>query len=102
MRVITLALILATFAAMRVTRLVTTDAITMPARAFIVGKLGDHHKISTLVQCNWCSGFWVSLVMVPPAMIWPHLPLLICYAVLAASQVVGLASRLDGGNRGAS
>lgn len=45
-------------AAYRLTRLVTTDTITAPARQAI-GERWPDSPLDVLVNCPWCSGVWV-------------------------------------------
>jgi hypothetical protein len=43
----------------RLTRLVTTDVITEPARVAVIQRLGVDSKISYLINCDWCSSIYV-------------------------------------------
>jgi len=49
-----LTVLLAIGLSVRITRLITLDTITQPIRDRLTGLLG------VLVECPWCSGFWVS------------------------------------------
>jgi len=101
---------LASLAAYRVTRLVTSDKITEPffdrirfglerrwyAKHGPVGS--DTHfnsKLAYLLSCPWCLGFWVSgvttvIVSVAYGLDYPIL------TWLAMSAVVGFLGRIDG------
>lgn len=80
-----LALVLAAFAVMRVTRLVTTDEVAQPLRLALVRRFppstkpliqpqtGDEvegaavfapHWVVVLLSCGWCLSFWLALVAV--------------------------------------
>lgn len=87
-------------AALRVTRLITTDVITQPFRDWIGRTFGFESKVAELIHCPWCSGFWVCLVT------WPltvaaganipglHDSFEIAGGVLALSLLVGATSVL--------
>lgn len=61
-------------AAARITRLVTSDVFppVAAARNKIEERYGDQHPAAYLVQCNWCTGFWVSAVVTASAYRWGH------------------------------
>lgn len=46
-------------AAYRLTRLVTTDSLTQPARDAIADRWPSSH-LDTLVNCPWCTGVWIA------------------------------------------
>ena len=63
-------------ASYRLTRAVTTDFIFEDAKMWIWDKLigkdgskaeGWRYKVGYLLDCNWCLGFWVSLLITIPA-----------------------------------
>jgi hypothetical protein len=108
---------LATFAAYRVTRIVTTDKIGEPffepirlrleARwirkhagddenlAHLYGKSTEwNSKLAFLLSCVWCLGFWVSGVftVILSVAYGLHYPIL---TWLAMSAVVGFLGRID-------
>lgn len=56
-----LSLVLLTFAAARVTRVVVSDKIGEPLRTIAVRRLGAEHLLAYFVHCRWCTGLWVSL-----------------------------------------
>jgi len=82
-------------AAMRLTRLAIMDSISEPIRIRIIAKTGLGGKIHKLLSCSWCAGFWICLILGTITWfyrgVWVMLPLVI----LALSQTVGLASKLD-------
>lgn len=77
--------------AYRLTHLITTDAIADGFRNWIWSKYSPMTKIGYLITCNWCTGFWVSLLFVIGASILPQLTLVVSL-VLAISAVIGLLS----------
>lgn len=110
-------LLLTALAAHRVTRLVTTDSITDPLRQAIFdrwpptlqragqrwnGELGllvhrpadetwpRPRKVTAMLDCPWCAGFWISAAFVFGRRI-PN-PLLTTFAL---SSVVGLIGAAD-------
>ena len=55
---------LLSFAAYRAARAISLDTITEPLRDGLedwsIGHTGWRRKLSELVSCGWCSGFWLS------------------------------------------
>ena len=90
--------LLAVLATMRLTRLVTTDSITMPIRVQIVAKFGETHWMSRLLSCSWCIGFWIGAAVVSTTWFWHNTYELLTVAIFAASQIVGLMAQLDKGH----
>jgi hypothetical protein len=84
-------LVLLSLAAFRLTHLITTDAITEGLRNRIWNKFPPTTKLGYLITCNWCTGFWVSILMVA---LWLALPqvVIVVSLVLAISALVGLIS----------
>lgn len=93
-----LALILVTVAVARLTRLVTTDAIMLPFRRWVVNRTGEESPFAYLVHCSWCTSIWLSIpasiawafLMLPMSQWWIALP-----AFLAMSYVCGLLSQIE-------
>jgi len=79
--------------AYRMTHLITTDAIADSFRNWIWSKYSPMTKIGYLITCNWCTGFWVSLLFVIGASILPQFTFVVSL-VLAISAVIGLLSAL--------
>ena len=77
--------------AYRMTHLITTDAIADGFRNWIWSKYSPMTKIGYLITCNWCTGFWVSLLFVIGASILPQLTFVVSL-ILAISAVIGLLS----------
>ena len=77
--------------AYRMTHLITTDAIADGFRNWIWSKYSPMTKIGYLITCNWCTGFWVSILFVVGASILPQLTFVVSL-ILAISAVIGLLS----------
>lgn len=77
--------------AYRLTHLITTDAIADGFRQWVWSKYAPTTKIGYLITCNWCTGFWVSLLFVVGASALPQVTLVVSL-VLAISALVGLLS----------
>lgn len=65
-----LALIVITVATIRITRIVTIDKISEPARKWIIARNGHQGWWTYLAHCPWCMGVWFAA---PAAAIawWP-------------------------------
>lgn len=67
-----LAFVVLVLAAARATRVIVIDEIAAPVRRWVLanekkllgGKLGPTPRLGKLVRCYWCSGFWVSALLV--------------------------------------
>ena len=79
--------------AYRMTHIITTDAIADGFRNWVWSKFPPMTKIGYLITCNWCTGFWVSLLFVVGASILPQFTFVVSL-VLAISAVIGLLSAL--------
>jgi hypothetical protein len=77
--------------AFRLTHIVTTDVIADGFRQWVWSKYDTSTKIGYLITCNWCTGFWVSLLFVAGASALPQLTFVVSL-VLAISALVGLLS----------
>ena len=77
--------------AYRMTHIITTDAIADGFRNWVWSKYGPMTKIGYLITCNWCTGFWVSLLLVSGAGILPQFTFVVSL-IMAISAVVGLLS----------
>lgn len=82
-------------ASYRATRLVTTDVIFEPIREWIWKRKPSHKGIGYLITCNWCTGIWVSTILVLGYVFVPEIAYVVSL-VLSISAIVGLVStRLD-------
>lgn len=91
MEVTLLNFVILALGAYRLTHIITTDAIADKFRYWVWSKKDPTTKIGYLITCNWCTGFWVSLLFVAGASILPQLTFVVSL-VLAISAVVGLLS----------
>ncbi len=76
-------------AAFRITHLITTDAIADGFRTKVWKKFPTSTKIGYLITCNWCTGFWVSLLLVLSYLILPQFTFVVSL-IMAISASVGL------------
>lgn len=78
-------------ASYRVTRLVTTDVVLEKFREWVWKKKPAHSGLGYLITCNWCTGFWVSLVFVSGHLLLPSATFVVSL-VLSTSALVGIIS----------
>jgi len=78
-------------AAFGLTHIITTSVIADGFRSWVWSKFGPMTKIGYLITCNWCTGFWVGLLLIAGASILPQVTLVVSL-VLAFYAVVGLLS----------
>lgn len=91
-------LVLITIAVARITRLITSDQLTLPFRRWVVNLWGEDSKLAYLVHCSWCTSMWVALpggvawafTQLHPQQWWLALP-----AALAMSYVAGLLAQIE-------
>jgi hypothetical protein len=91
MELTTLIFVILALGAYRITHLITTDAIADGFRNWVWSKYDPSTKIGYLITCNWCTGFWVSLVLVAGFLILPQFTFVVSL-VMAISALVGLIS----------
>jgi hypothetical protein len=83
-------LIVNALATHRLTRLVTTDAITEPVRKRVWEKYPpETTKLGYFVTCNWCTSIWVGAGVAIADTVAPRAWRVVALA-LAASSAVGL------------
>ena len=92
-------LIVLILATMRLTRLVVWDKITLPIRKMIISGItikkkriwkgsGVGGKLSYLIHCVFCAGFWAAVPIGTSYIIWPSNKWLFsCYLILAVAEV---------------
>ena len=86
--------LLIALATYRLTRLVTTDTLTTPAREWVQAR---YDRLGYLVGCDWCSSMWLApgpvlLGVLAPDSTWS----LVVLGIPAASAVVGITATLVG------
>jgi hypothetical protein len=93
-----LVLVVVTLAAARLFRLIATDSITDPLRRRLRVEIAEAPKqwrdtISYFVQCPWCCGFWIAVLLTLTALAWADtllwqiivIPLAVNYAAASAN-----------------
>jgi hypothetical protein len=78
-----------TLAIYRLTRLVIEDTVLEKVRDKIWSRFPESHGIGYLITCYWCTGFWVSSLVVISYIIVP-VPALAISSILAFSSAAGL------------
>ncbi len=91
MPVLTVTLLIAATA--RLTRLLTTDALCEPARAWIERRVSS--RISYLIRCDWCLSVWLGFATFTFGWYAPPTFVLISTGALTASLVTGWLATLD-------
>ncbi len=86
--------LLVALATYRLTRLVTTDTLTAPAREWVQAR---YDRLGYLVGCDWCSSMWLApgpvlLGVLAPDSAWT----LVLLGIPAASAIVGIMATLVG------
>ena len=76
-------------ASYRVTRAITTDTIFESVREKIWKKYPPSTKLGYLITCNWCTGFWVSIVFVVAYILVPDVTFVVSL-ILSTSALVGI------------
>lgn len=85
-----LSMIVATLTVARATRLVTEDRVLVGLRQWVIRRWGEDGKMAYLVHCPWCVSLWLSLVAMPPAVLFPNIWVVAALSIGAASMVSGL------------
>jgi hypothetical protein len=84
-------LLILSLAGFRITRLITQDTITEPIRNAIWNKFPPSTQIGYLFTCNWCTGFWVALLVFISWVVAPEATIVVSL-VLSISTIIGLIS----------
>lgn len=58
-------------AVIRLTRLVTADYISEPARARLVRRWGEESQRAYLISCDYCASMYVAAPVAAVVVIWP-------------------------------
>jgi hypothetical protein len=88
--VLLISLLLAVLAVARITRVIVEDRIAVGVRQWVVRRWGEDGKMAYLFHCPWCMSLWVSLLVMPPAAIFPNQWVMAALAIPAGSMVAGL------------
>jgi hypothetical protein len=88
-------LVILALGAFRLTRIVTTDAISEPIRQKIWSKFPPNTFLGYLITCNWCFGMYVAGLFTLGYFLVPDVTYVVSL-VLSISSVIGLISnKLD-------
>jgi len=85
-----LSLIVGTLAVARITRLLVDDQLTNGYRQWVVRRWGGESMQSYLAHCPWCTGVWISAIIMPVSALLPNIWTVTALSVPAASMVTGL------------
>jgi hypothetical protein len=88
--VLALSLILGLLAVARVTRLIVEDRVLVGLRQWVVRRWGEDGKMAYLFHCPWCMSIWVSLAVMPVAILFPNIWMVAALSVPAGSMAAGL------------
>ena len=91
-----LSVVVGVLAVARITRLLVEDQLTVKYRQWIVRRWGDASLPSYFAHCSWCTSFWVALLVMPVAVLFPNEWVIAALAPWAASMIVGLISERKG------
>lgn len=85
--------VLALLTIARLTRLVTADTLTAPARVWLQVRLPS--RAAYLIGCPWCASVYLGAAVAVPVVLWPsNRVVLAALVALAGSHVAGwLATR---------
>lgn len=90
MGMLLISLVLGLLAVTRITRFLVEDRLALGYRAWATKKWGEDSLASYFVYCPWCTSTWVSLLIMPEAILFPNKWVIAVLAVPAASMVAGL------------
>jgi uncharacterized protein DUF1360 len=90
-----LAMVVATLAVARMTRLLVDDQLTNGYRLWVDRRWGSESLQSYLVHCPWCTSIWVAALIMPITVLLstpltPTAWLIAALSIPAASMVAGL------------
>ena len=86
---IVLSLVVGALAVARLSRLFTTDRLTIGYRRWVVNKWGEDSMPSYLAHCDWCTSMWFAIPVMPVAALFPYPWVIGILAIPAASLVAG-------------
>ena len=84
-----LTFVILALAAFRVTRVITTDVIFESVRERIWKKFPSSKGFGYLITCDWCTGFYVSIIFVLAYLLVPVIVYVVSL-VLSISAIIGL------------
>lgn len=89
----TLLVVLLIGATLRITRLLTVDAIFETPRSWLERKLPE--GVAYMLRCDWCMSMYVGIAVFTLAWYAPSTPVWIAAGALAASLIAGWAAVAD-------
>lgn len=85
-----LCVILGILTVARITRLLVEDQLMVGYRQWVIKRFGESSQASYLAHCPWCTSMWIGILVMVPAVLWPHTITAAVLAPWAASMVTGL------------
>jgi hypothetical protein len=92
MGVLVLSIVVGVLAVARITRLLVEDQLLVTYRQWVVRSWGETSMAAYLAHCPWCTSIWVSIAVMPPAVLFPNKWVIAALAIPAASMITGLLS----------
>lgn len=91
-----LSVVVGVLAVARITRLLVEDQVAVKYRQWVVRRWGENSLASYFAHCSWCTSFWIALVVMPIAVLFPNVWVIAVLAPWAASMVTGYLSERKG------
>ena len=92
-RVLTVSMLVGMLAVARLTRLLVDDEITVSIRRWVIKRWGEESKLTYFIHCPWCTSIWIGALVMPPAVLFPYVWVVVLLAVPASSMVAGLLNK---------
>jgi hypothetical protein len=84
-----LTFVILALAAFRATRVITTDTVFEAVREKIWKRFPPSKGFGYLITCNWCTGFYISILFVIAYLLVPTIVFVVSL-VLSISAIIGL------------
>jgi len=85
-----ISLVLGFLAVTRITWFLVEDRLSLGYRTWVTNKWGEQSLPAYFVYCPWCTSVWVSLLVMPWAILFPNKWVIAALAVPAASLVASM------------
>jgi len=95
MKITTVQFIILALAVYRICRLIIQDQVLETARNLIWSKFPYDKGIGYLITCYWCTGFWVSSLVVTCFIIVPIATTAVCSVLALSAAAAIIAARVD-------
>lgn len=92
MGMLLISLVLGFLAVTRITWFLVEDRLSLPYRTWVTRKWGEESLPVYFVYCPWCTSVWVSLLVMPPAILFPNRWVIAILAIPAGSLVASLVA----------